>query len=311
MESSRGLAALLRGLASSTTLLNGDLRQFHEESLRLVAREDKVVVLRELGSRQLSNTQRPYGADLPPAVPISDDDQAALRKGEPVISDVYASPISGEPRVAVAIGVTFNGQIHVLAITVPTTRFRDVIPKVPAGWVVGVGDPRSGKFVSRSQRHDEVSGKGADPNYFAKATGRSGSFKATNLDGVGVLAGYYYGNVSRWLFAANIPEPIVEAPLRQSVRALVTLGIGSLLLSLLLAWLFGRNFTRAGSELAERAVALGAGEPLVPTSSRIAEFQSIGEALARSADKLRERERQRDQVEEQRQQLIAELNHRV
>ena len=306
-----GLSALLRGLAASSALVAGDIRQFHQESIRLVGGDDKLIVLREFGAHQLSNTQRPFGADLPPAVPISNDDQMILRQGQPVISAVYASPISGEPRVAVAIGVTVSGQMQVLAITVPTSRFRDVIPKVPDGWVVGVGDPRSGKFVSRSRRHDDVSGKAADPNYFAKAKGKSGSFTATNLEGTAVLAGYYYGDVSGWLFAATVPQPIVEAPLRQSVRAIVMLGMAALILSLVLAWLFGRNFTRAGSELAERAGALGAGEALRATSSRIAEFQVIGEALAMSAGRILEREQQRDQVEEQRQQLIAELNHRV
>ena len=142
--------------------------------------------------------------------------------------------------------------MHVLAITVPTSRFRDIIPKVPAGWVVGVGDPRSGKFVSRSRRHDEVTGKAADPNYFAKAKGKSGSFTGTNLEGTAVLAGYYYGDVSRWLFAANVPQPIVEAPLRRSVRALVILGMAALLLSLLLAWLFGRTSPARAASLPPR-----------------------------------------------------------
>lgn len=299
-----GLVALLRGLASSTSLQNGDMRQLHAESVRLTTGRDKVIVLREFGSRQLTNTQRPYGADLPPAVPIPDNDRETLRQGDPVISEVYPSPISGEPRVAVAIGVMTGGQMQVLAVTVPTTQFRDAIPKVPTGWVIGVGDPRSGRFVSRSLRHDEVSGKKGDPNYFAKASGKSGSFRAINLDGVSVLAGYYHGDISRWLFAANVPQAIVEAPLRQSVLALLMMGIVALFLSLFLAWTFGRNFTRAGSELAQRAGALGSGETLPPTSSHIEEFHAIGEALAKSSEKLQERD-------EQRLQLIAELNHRV
>jgi two-component sensor histidine kinase len=305
------LVALLQGLASSSALLKGDLSAFHQEAKRLVAGKDQLVVLREFGSRQLLNTQIPFGAALPPAVSIPEADQTAMRGGSPAISAVYASPISGEPRVAVAIAVTAQTETYVLAITVPTTRFRDVIPKVPSGWIVGIGDPRTGKFVTRSERHDAVSGKPADPAYFAKATGTSGSFTATSLDGVTVLAAYYHGDVSKWLIAANVPRSTVEAPLWQSLYAIAALGVGALLLSLVLAWLFGRNVTSAATQLAERAAALGAGESVSPPALRVYEFQQIGEALDASALKIKEREQQRDKVEAQRQQLIAELDHRV
>lgn len=305
------LVALLQGLASTSALLKGDFQTFHQEATRLVAGKDQLVVLREFGSRQLLNTKVSYGAALPPAVAIPEVDQSTLRRGAPTISAVYASPISGEPRVAVAIAVTAQTETYVLAITVPTSRFRDVIPKVPSGWIVGIGDPRTGKFVTRSQRHDAVSGKPADPAYFAKATGTSGSFTATNLDGVTVLAAYYHGAVSKWLIAANVPRSVVEAPLWHSLYAIAALGLGALVLSLLLAWLFGRNVTSAASQLAERAAALGAGESVGPPALRVSEFQQIGEALDASALKIKEREQQRDKVEAQRQQLIAELDHRV
>jgi len=305
------LVALLQGLASSSALLRADFQAFHQEAMRLVAGKDRLVVLREFGSRQLLNTQVPYGEALPPTVFISDADQSTWRGGAPASSEVYPSPISGEPRIAVAIAVTAEKETYVLAITVPTTRFRDVIPKVPSGWVVGIGDPRSGKFVTRSQRHDAVSGKKADPAYFAKAIGTSGSFTATNLDGVTVLAAYYYGVASKWLIAANVPRSIVEAPLWQSLYAIAALGFGALLLSLVLAWLFGRNVTSAATQLAERAAALGAGERVDPPTLRVSEFQQIGEALDASALKIKEREQQRDKIEAQRKQLIAELDHRV
>ena len=127
------LAALLQGLASSSALQKGDMPAFHQEAMRLVAGKDQLVVLREFGPRQLLNTQLPFGAALPPAVPIPEADQSAMRRGMPAVSAVYPSPISGEPRVAVAIAVTAQTDTYVLAITVPTTRFRDVIPKVPSG----------------------------------------------------------------------------------------------------------------------------------------------------------------------------------
>jgi two-component sensor histidine kinase len=305
------LVAALQGLASSSALLNGDLRVFYDEASRVVSGKDQIVVLREYGRLQLLNTQSAFGSALPDAVEMAEADQNALRRGEAAISPVYASPVSGEPRVAVAIAVIARTESHVLAMTVPTSRFRHVMPKVPSDWIVGVGDPRSGKFVTRSQRHDEVSGKLADPKYFANATGTSGSFSATTLDGRTVLAAYYYGNVSKWLVAANVPRSIIEAPLWQSLYAIAALGVGALILSVLFAWLLGRNVTSAATELARRAAALGAGDGVGPSALRVSEFQHISEALVASAIKIQEREQQRDKVEAQRQQLVAELDHRV
>jgi two-component sensor histidine kinase len=171
--------------------------------------------------------------------------------------------------------------------------------------VLGVGDPQSGKFVTRSSRHEEVSGKPADRAYFEKASNHGGgSFTATNLDGVKVLAGYAYGNLSGWLFAANVPESVVEAPLRQSLYVLSALGATALALSLLLAWLFGRNFMRASTQLVERARSVGNSAPPGPPSFAIAEFNRIRDALVLTDGELKEREWQR-------QRLVAELNHRV
>jgi two-component sensor histidine kinase len=56
---------------------------------------------------------------------------------------------------------------------------------------------------------------------------------------------------------------------------------------------------------------LGAGERVDPPTLRVSEFQQIGEALDASALKIKEREQQRDKIEAQRKQLIAELDHRV
>lgn len=306
------LVALVTGLASSSALRSGNTRQFHEEAARLVAGTDQVIVLREFGPRQLVNTQVPLGSDLPSGVPIAEFDQLLLRKGSPAIIGVYASPVDGEPRVAIAIGVRgVDGETHALGITVPTAHLRDALPKVPAGWIVEVGDPRSSTFVTRSLRHGDVSGKAADPAYFAKASARSGAFTGTNLEGVQVLAGYAYGDLSGWLFAANVPQPIVEAPLWQSLYAWTALGVAALFLSLTLAWLFGRNVTDAASLLAQRASALGAGANLQEGHFRISEFQLVSDALSASANKLRSRDEQRERAEIQRQQLIAELDHRA
>jgi two-component sensor histidine kinase len=307
-----GLVALLTGLATSSALATNDLAQFHVEANRLVDGRDEIVVLRDLGSGQLLNTRRPFGTPLPPAVPLSPADQAAFAAGRPVLSEVYVSPLTGELRIAVALPIARDGApVYVLAITVPTSRIRDaLLPAVPPGWIVGVGD-RNGAYVTRSTRHEDVTGKPGLPEYLAKAVDRSGTFTSSNRDGVALLAGYYRSEFSGWLFAANIPQETVEAPLWQSLTVLATLGTAALTLSALLAYLFGKGFTAATTGLAQRAAALGEGRPVPPMPSRVAEFALVGDALASAAAAVEERARERQRTSEQLRLLINELNHRV
>ena len=67
-----GRMSLIKGLAASSALRDGNTRQFHEEAARPVAGTDQVIVLREFGPRQLVNTQVPLGSDLPTGIPIPD-----------------------------------------------------------------------------------------------------------------------------------------------------------------------------------------------------------------------------------------------
>jgi two-component sensor histidine kinase/PAS domain-containing protein len=288
-----GLIALLKGVASSSALASEDFDVFHTEAKRLVQRGDEVIVLRDLGSRQILNTQRPRGEALPPAIPLSRTEQEAFAAGRAIVSDVYASPISGEARIAVALPIARDGvPVYVLALTVPTSRVRDaLLLAVPNGWISGVGD-RNGSYVSRSTRHEEVTGKPGVPEYLAKAEGTSGTFTSFSLEGAASLAGYYRSEFSGWLFTANIPKDVVEAPLWRSLTVLGLLGGAAVLLSGLLAYLFGTSFTAAATGLAERAAALGEGRPVLPVRSRLTEFAVVGDALATAAAAVERRTRE-------------------
>jgi two-component sensor histidine kinase len=306
------LGAMLQALSTSSSLATNDLASFHAEAARLVAGRDAIIVLREFGPHQILNTQLPFGAVLPAAIPLSPSDLERLQEGRSVVSNVYTSPVSGEPRIAVALRAPGEGDTtRVLAITVPTSRVRDaLLPAVPAGWIATVGD-RNGIIVTRSARHDDVSGKPGRSDFLATATGRAGTFTATGFEGTRMLSGYYRSDFSGWLFGANIPEEIVAAPLWRSLLALGILGAAAIALSALFAYLFGTTFTAATAGLSRRAVALGAGEAVPPMSSRLVELERVSEALSSAAEAIDERERERARSEAQRQLLVNELDHRV
>jgi two-component sensor histidine kinase/PAS domain-containing protein len=288
------LLALLTGLSSSSALRTRDLSTFYGEATQVARQAGAVVVLRDFGSRQLINTQRPYGSDLPAAVPIAPGERANFQAGRPAVSGVYASPVSGEARIAIALALADGPEPYVLALTVPTTRIRDVVqPAAPGGWIIGVAD-RDGVFVTRSARHGDVTGKPGVPEYLAQAVGRSGTFSSVNFEGTRLLAGYQRSELSGWLVAANIPQVVVEAPFRRSLIELGALGAAALALSAGLALLFGRRLTTATAGLAQRAEALGEGRAVAPTRSRLTEFAVVGDALVAAAGAVEARTRERE-----------------
>jgi two-component sensor histidine kinase len=307
-----GYVSMLQGLATSSALAGNDFGRFYEEAKRLVEGRDEIIVLRETGERQLLNTERPLGAPLPPAVPIGAADLATLASARKLVSPVYASPLSGEPRVAVAVPVVKSETpFYVLAITFPTIRIRDALVRaVPANWIVTVGDQR-GTIVTRSVRHEDVSGKPGLPEYLSRAVGRSGTFTSKSFEGTTLLAGYYRSEFADWLFGANIPEAVVAAPLWRSLIALLAIGSVALALSAMLAFLFGATFTAAAAGLADRAAALGEGRSVSPLPSRVSEFALVGQSLAQAAAAIEHRNEERERGERQRELLVNELNHRV
>ena len=291
-----GLLNAVTGLAASSNLATGDLAGFYEEAVRYVGDREEIVLLRDFEARQFFNTQLPFGAELPTAIPLGEEELAAFKAGQPNISNVFLSPISGEARVAVALPVRSAGRELLLAITVPTRRFHEVLARAaPQGWLIGVGD-RAGQYVTRSERHDEVSGRPAVSRYIARAQGQSGSFVAEGLDGSEVLAGYFRSAFSGWLYAANIPLSMVQAPLQRTLMGIGLFGVLSVALSVLLALWLGARFATQTRALVERAVALGGNRPPAPLSGSLREFEVIADAFSSADETLRRRGRELEAV---------------
>ena len=309
------LLALLKALGSSSSLLRGDLADFHAQANRLVEGRDEVVVLRTLGDKQLLNTQFPFGRALPAPVPLSREDIEAYDAGQPRVSDVYPSPVSAEPRVAVAMRpLPKEKPEYLLAITVPTSRFRDaILPAVPPNWIIGVGD-RRGIYVTHSTRHAEVSGRPGSSSYLANVVDNSGSFYGRSATGAPLLAGYSRSELTGWITAANILAEVLEGPLRRSLTALAIAAAIVLAISALFAFLFSRRLAGGARALAARAEALDSGRPSPPLRLGVSEFSIIDKALDGAAAAIGERAALTQSLVEALQQkeiLLKEVNHRV
>jgi two-component sensor histidine kinase len=311
----RSLIATMSGLAASSALLRNDLADFHAQAQRLVHGRNEVIVLRTFAGKQLVNTQVAFGSALPPAVPLRPAELETYNAGQPYVSAVYKSPISGEPRVAVAQKLlAVEAPDYLLAITVPTTRFLAALqPVASSGWIIGVAD-RMGTYITHSSRHQEVTGAPGHPSYVAQATGGQGTFYAKSAAGVELLAGYYRSELTGWLVAANMSAEQLQAPLRRSLVIALTAALASLGLTGLFAFLFSRRLAGSAVALAVRAEALGQGRTLPPLTSGIKEFGIIDKAVAAAAGVVAERAVLTGKLSEavqQKELLLKEVNHRV
>jgi two-component sensor histidine kinase len=274
------LRTVLDGLSKSAALANGDMQAFHREARDLVEGTDRIIVLRDPAGRQLMSTEIRYGDELPPDEPINDHDREEIKAAGMYVSDVFADKRSGEYRAEIVMPApTPKRNDLLLSLSVPTTRIRNVMmPAVPEGWTVGVGD-RDGHYVARSKKHEEMSGKPGLPEYVDKVVGRSGTFISRNIEGAELLAGYYRSPHSGWFYTANLPLSVAQAPLWRSLAAICGIGVLSLLVSIALGYALGRHFTGATAALVARAEALGLGREVEPLTTSVAEFAAISKAM--------------------------------
>jgi two-component sensor histidine kinase len=293
------LAALLRGASNSSALQGGDFELFHREALRLVSGTDHIIVLRDRNQRQLLNTAVPFGTALPAAPPILAEEQAAFDRGATVIGGVYTSPISGELRVPVALPVTIESEPLVLAITVTVDYFHDLlVPAAPPGWVVTLGDGR-GIVIARTLDNETYVGTPALPAYLELASGPSGSFRIEGFGGAQLLSGYTRSSFSGWLTGANIPVNVVEAPLWNSLAAMVMVALGAAVIAIAISTAFIRRFRRASQVLLAEATRDKDAAATPPADTGIEEFDQAIDALAAARSRSAEAERSlRDRTQE-------------
>ena len=191
--------------------------------------------------------------------------------------------------VAISRTVEIAGTPLVLTMSVPSTDFHDALAAaVPPGWIVGIADAND-VYVTRSERHEEVSGKPGLRDYIAKAVGPAGTFKSANQFGQKLLAGYVRSGQTGWLYAANVELATVREPLLRSLTGIAGVGILALLISIGLAYVVGRYLTHQTNRLVDAARALGAGGEADPAETSLAEYAHIHDALAAAAATLRER----------------------
>ncbi|WP_376091981.1 response regulator [Roseomonas sp. CCTCC AB2023176] len=309
------LGGLLRPLATSPALQDGDLRRFHEQAVQ-IAPEGGAIVLRDASRQQLVNTLFPLGTPLPvstaPAVVAADE--CVFRTRAPCVSDLYVGTTDRQPYVLLNAPVFRDGQVaYALNVAVRARHLATLLApqRLPSGWAVSILD-RTDRIVARSVEHDRFVGQLANAALRGTSeTADEGSLRTVNVAGVPVWGAYARLPGWGWRIAVGVPEAVLGAPLRQSLISLGVAGLLALGLSVAAALVYGRRLARPIQMLGRAAGQVGRVEVLPRIPGSIREVEQVSASLSEANAGLRASIAERDRAQSELRRLNEDLQARV
>jgi signal transduction histidine kinase/ActR/RegA family two-component response regulator len=309
-----GLAGMLRALATSPALADGDLRRFHGQASRVVP-EGGAIVLRDRTGQQLVNTLFPFGTALPvtgaPEVRAADD--CVFRTAATCISDLYIGSTDRQPYVLLNAPVVQDGEVaFALNVGLRASHLAAILAghRLPAGWVVSIIDLRD-RIVARSLDHERFVGTLANAALRGDNAAREGTVRTVNVAGVPVWGAFVRMPNWGWRVAIGVPESVLDAPLRQSLSQLAWAGLAAVALSIAAALVYGRRLARPIHELSRAAAQVDSLAARPGGSSKIQEVDQVFAALAAASQRLRASVAERDQAQAELRRLNADLRAQV
>lgn len=279
--------AIVATLATSPALRRGDLHEFYQQARQVAPSWDSSLVLYAPDGRQLLNTRRPLGDELPKR-PSSTREEMDTSE---VISNLYMSQTSEEFSFAVRYPILRDGKLlYVISMSSTARQLSDLMVEqgLPDGWLGAVVD-RNGRIVARSRDADQHVGSSASGQLARYMREHSEGFvQSESLDGVPMLSFFSRAPASRW--AVVIAQPRQEVERRIGVALLVaTLGVVCLLgVAIALAYWVGRKISRPLRILDATAQAMGGGQRIVPVATGMVETDRTARVLAQASEQIHE-----------------------
>ena len=299
--------AALRALGNSEHLQTGNFEALHLQAKALHRGPGTSVALLRPDGSQVLNTAVPFAT--PPTVNARSPLVAkALATQQPHVSDVFVGPRTGKQIVAVYVPTAPVGTApgYVLAQGFALETWKDIAKQqdLPADWIVAVID-RAGRLIARSHRSDEFVGKPARPELLAAAAQKNeGIFRSSTLEGIDSYVAFDHSELTGWTIAVAAPVASVDAPVVRALQIAAGGFLLALLVSAILATVFGRRLVAALHSASTAAMSLGHGQAPQAKRTSIAEVDALTHSLA-NAGALLENERQaRLAVELERERLL-------
>jgi len=280
----------LQVLAASDTLRVGNLREFDRvaRTVLLGQRRWTNLVLYDLTGQQLVSLLVPFGAPLQTTRDVELVERVVGAR-TPAISNLYQGPQSGKLLVRVAVPVQGGGTLrYVLAASIDPASLTELLAQasLPAGSLVALID-RNYVIVARSRAAEQLVGQPATPDFVAQARRMNqGFFRAQTKEGPTAYAAISRSPLSGWTIALDIPEAVVDGPLRASLWLLTGAAALMVLIGTTLAIVVGRRLERPLLGLVRAAPRLVKGEVITLPRSSVTELQAVGAAVETASREL-------------------------
>jgi two-component sensor histidine kinase len=294
---------ILQTLAVSSALKKQEWSVFYDEAKAALHGRNYVVLVDASSGGQLVNTYVPHGQEPP----LTGDPETVRRIAEtkkPVFSNLFTSLVVKKPVLNISMPVFSNGEVrYVLSLGLLPDEFASLLEeqRLDSNWVALIWDG-NGVVVARSGEHSANVAQ-AVPAHLLTPLGPPRVTETTDLDGVAVLYAASHSEISGWSIGVSVPVKLVA---RQShiTGWLAAVSLLAIILAVSLGILFARELTRPLEAASVSALALGHGETITVTPSRLAEANTFIDALQSTQIELKQR-RAAEQM------MIGELQHRT
>ena len=266
----------------------GDLSLFYEQAATVAKGFGAWAVLSDPSGRQILNTSRPLGAELPAPTASSLAMMKSVAAGRKVfVSNVFIGAVSQQPAVIVAAPVIRDGAVrYVLAFPFPPTQFTHLLSEaeLSPGWIAIITD-RDGGVIARVPNGRAFVGRKEGPSWTGQTTSDEGFLQGNVLGDANVYAAYARSKETGWVVAVAAPVELIDAGRRRSMLALSGGGVLLLIVACVLAFVLGKRIAAPIVALAESLQSQPLAAPPA-TRSSVSEVENLRRALeeARTAE---------------------------
>jgi signal transduction histidine kinase/CheY-like chemotaxis protein len=304
----RRAEAVLRALAGSSALGDGDLRRFDAEARSVNAGAGAWIILYDTRGQQLVNTRLPFGAKLPAR---ADPEQVThlLTTGKANVSGMRWGAQLQNNFVMVEVPIASrSGKQYVIGQAYSPNFFTRSFAEraIPPSWRFAVFDA-AGTIIARSHRANEFVGRKASPELAAAMLAApSGMLRHRTRDGIDVYDVFRRIAGSGWSIAVGAPVEEIDNAVWRGISAIGAGLLLAMVAAVSLAVLTGRRLLRFVAGAAQAARLLGRGEQVPPMApSAIVELDALSVSLREASERLQAEMRSRAAAERERNDLLV------
>lgn len=303
-----GVFTELAALALADSAKSGDMKATYDFAVRLVGSDPRLasISLSAPSGRQIFNTWRPFGAELPDSNVTTMLRPLFEGRVDRVVSPLIVGAVRQQPVVGVARRIDM-GPAGVFALRAVIRldaigeRFNE------QGWLadsVAAVIDQNGIIIARSRDAERFVGQPSTPGLLDSLRKDRGPFRATTKDGIATVASGAPVPGTGWYVVIGRPAAALEAQVVESVAAILVVGALCALLGIAAAVYTARAI---GGQLRRVVDSHVRGEAVVASSAAIKEVKEIADALGAARKEV---SRSFAEVEAARQEALAQLEQR-